>query len=277
MRIDEPPASPGPRTLPSPGAPCAPCGAARAGWDAAGGHSRPPSALFQPRSIKRSRAKRSTRIRWRARPCWRRRSSRRTTFPRCVPAAGPRPARPQSTRLSEEAWARRPRGSGEAHPRLATRSRRPPFRGFSGPRGPCGGLPEERTTTSTRTTTSCDHHFQAKEPSPCEVGQSRSAGCGLWRGSRCGWPGTRPRAQGVPRGRLGEASTPLPAVLVYFHRVSVRSWGGVPCTHAVIARPRSSPTQVFSVWGLLSPVTRALTRSRCLSFRHPRSRGRGRL
>lgn len=104
---------------------------------------------------------------------------------------------------------------------------------------------------------------------PLVVGSGEGAGAagqGRGRGRRVS-----------PRGRLGEASTPLPAVLVYFHRVSVRSWGGVPCTHAVIARPRSSPTQVFSVWGLLNPVTRALTRSRCLSFRHPRSRGRGRL
>lgn len=44
-------------------------------------------ALFQLRSTGRSRARRSTQTRWRARPCWRRRSSRRTTSPRCVTAA----------------------------------------------------------------------------------------------------------------------------------------------------------------------------------------------
>ncbi|XP_034519369.1 inositol polyphosphate-5-phosphatase A isoform X10 [Ailuropoda melanoleuca] len=36
---------------------------------------------FTPRSIKKSPAKRSTRTHWRARPCWKRRSFHRTTFP----------------------------------------------------------------------------------------------------------------------------------------------------------------------------------------------------
>lgn len=49
------------------------------------------SALFQLRNIKRSLAKRSIRTRWRARPCWRRRSSRRTTSPRCVWSTRPLP------------------------------------------------------------------------------------------------------------------------------------------------------------------------------------------